>query len=65
MVAQKQTLLAALPPDNPLSTASQIQSQSALDKQVDGSRLSQNVSCPGKAALSGSSRRYTVADCIA
>lgn len=36
MVAQKQTLLSALPADNPLSAAAQIQSQATLDKQVGG-----------------------------
>ncbi len=38
MVAQKQALLAAMPKDDPLATAAQMQSQAALDKQVRASR---------------------------
>lgn len=34
MVAQKQALLSALPPGDPLAAASQMQAQATLDKQV-------------------------------
>jgi len=37
MVAQKQALLSAMPADDPLATAAQMQQQAALDKQVRAS----------------------------
>lgn len=37
MVAQKQALLSAMPADDPLVTAAQMQQQAALDKQVRAS----------------------------
>jgi hypothetical protein len=59
MVAQKQTLLSALPADNSLSAASQIQSQAALDKQVR--QLSSN--CQGMPSLAHPRWMHDVREC--
>ena len=66
MVAQKQTLLAALPPDDPLSAASQMQSQATLDKQV-GWGSGNRRGCPPVPNLrsKGSSRRHADVGCMA